>query len=243
VPAEREPPSFSGFLNSFRNLRQRAALRAPDHPGYYEGILVSGSRVLASGAMFAGLALALGGGHLAIATLAALPALTRLAHLAVPELVRRHGSWAVAASACWLERVGFLVAALFGILRPDGWAVPGFLAGIGLGFLGQNLYDASLAALHPEATPPATFGRYTATKARWAAISGLVLGVLASVAVAPDGTTNTYTVAAGVPVLTVSGNGGDPFGEGALLVIGATSEQAEDLARAAVTSRLSFTID
>jgi MFS transporter len=172
---------FPRYLNPFRNLRHRAALRAPDHPGYYEGILVSGSRVLASGAMFAGLALALGGGHLAIATLAALPALTRLAHLAVPELVRRHGSWAVAATACWLERVGFLVAAIFGIVRPEGWAIPGFLAGIGFGFLGQNLYDASLAALHTEATPTGTFGRYTATKARWAAIAGLVLGVLASI--------------------------------------------------------------
>jgi hypothetical protein len=171
------------LLNSFRSLRRRAAGRAPDHPGYYEGILVSGSRVLASGAMFAGLALALGGGHLAIATLAALPALTRLAHLAVPELVRRHGSWAVAATATWLERGGFLLAALFGIVRPEGWAVPGLLVGIGFGFLGQNLYDASLAALHTEATPADTFGRYTATKARWAAISGLVLGVLASVVV------------------------------------------------------------
>jgi Major Facilitator Superfamily len=187
-----QPPRFP-FLNTFRNLRHRAALRAPDHPGYYEGILVSGSRVLASGAMFAGLALALGGGHLAIATLAALPALTRLAHLAVPELVRRHGSWAVAATACWLERGGFLCAAIFGILRPEGWAVQGFLAGIGFGFLGQNLYDASLAALHTEATPAGTFGRYTATKARWAAISGLVLGVLASVAV------DTAERAVGVP--------------------------------------------
>jgi hypothetical protein len=164
-------------------LRQRVARRAPDHPGYYEGILVSGSRVLASGAMFAGLALALGGGHLAIATLAALPALTRLAHLAVPELVRRHGSWAVAATATWLERGGFTLAAIFGIVRPDGWAIPGLLAGIGLGFLGQNLYDASLAALHTEATPADRFGRYTAAKARWAAISGLVLGVLASLVV------------------------------------------------------------
>ena len=143
--------------------------------------------------MFAGLALALGGGHLAIATLAALPALTRLVHLAVPELVRRHGSWAVAATACWLERGGFLVAAIFGIARPEGWAVPGFLAGIGFGFLGQNLYDASLAALHTEATPSGSFGRYTATKARWAAISGLLLGVLASVAV------DTAERAVGVP--------------------------------------------
>jgi hypothetical protein len=177
-----QPPSVR-LLNPLRNLRQRAALRAPDHPGYYEGILVSGSRVLASGAIFAGLALALGGGHFTIAALGALPALTRLAHLAVPELVRRHGSWAVAATACWLERGGFFVAAMFGIVRPETWAVPGFLTGIGMGFLGQNLYDASLAALHTEATPPETFGRYTATKARWAAISGLVLGVLASVAV------------------------------------------------------------
>jgi hypothetical protein len=140
-------------VNPSRKLQYRSALRAPDHPGYYEGILVSGSRVLASGAIFAALALALGGGHLAIATLAALPALTRLAHLAVPGLVRRHGSWAVAVAACWLERSGFVVAALFGIVRPESWAVPGFLTGIGLGFLGQNLYDASLAALHTEATP------------------------------------------------------------------------------------------
>jgi hypothetical protein len=174
-------------------LRHRVALRAPDHPGYYEGILVSGSRVLASGAMLAGLALALGGGHLAIATLAAIPAITRLAHLAVPELVRRHGSWAVAAAASWLERGGFLVAALFGIVRPEGWAVPGLLVGIGFGYLGQNLYDASLAALHTEAALPGTFGRYTATKARWAAISGLILGVLASVAV------DSAERAAGVP--------------------------------------------
>jgi hypothetical protein len=143
--------------------------------------------------MFAGLALALGGGHFAIATLAALPAITRLAHLAVPELVRRHGSWAVAAAACWLERGGFLIAAIFGIARPEGWAIPGLLAGIGIGFLGQNLYDASLAALHTEATLPGTFGRYTATKARWAAVSGLVLGVLASVAV------DAAERAAGVP--------------------------------------------
>ena len=170
-------------LTPLRYLRQQAASRAPDHPGYYEGILVSGSRVLASGAMFAGLALALGGGHLAIATLAALPSITRLAHLAVPELVRRHGSWAVAATATWLERAGFAIAATFGILRPDGWAVPGLLAGIGIGYLGQTVYDASLAALHTEATLPGNFGRYTATKARWAAISGLVLGVLASFAV------------------------------------------------------------
>src|SRR5918992_983697 len=143
--------------------------------------------------MFAGLALALGGGHLAIATLAALPALTRLAHLAVPELVRRHGSWGVASAATWLERAGFLLAALFGIVRPEGWAVPGLLAGIGVGFLGQTIYDASLAALHTEATLPGTFGRYTATKARWAAISGLVLGVLASLAV------DAAERAAGVP--------------------------------------------
>lgn len=195
-------------MNSFRILRHQAAQLAPDHPGYYEGILVSGSRVLASGAMFAGLALALGGGHLAIATLAALPALTRLAHLAVPELVRRHGSWAVASTATWLERAGFLIAATFGIVRPDGWAVPGLLAGIGLGFLGQNVYDASLAALHTEATPAERFGRYTATKARWAAISGLVLGVLASVAVdsaeramgVPPHIARALAIAAGVVV-------------------------------------------
>ena len=133
--------------------------------------------------MFAGLALAVGGGHLAIAALAALPALTRLSHLAVPELVRRYGSWAVASAATWLERAGFFVAAVAGIVRPEGWAVPALLTGIGFGYLGQNLYDASLAALHTEAAAPGTFGRYTAAKARWAAVSGLLLGVLASFAV------------------------------------------------------------
>jgi hypothetical protein len=195
-------------LNLFRHLRRRATITAPDHPGYYEGILVSGSRVVASGAMFAGLALALGGGHLSIATLAALPAITRLAHLAVPGLIRRHGSWAVASAATWLERAGFLFAAVAGIVRPEGWALHGLLVGIGFGYLGQNLYDASLAALHTEATPPRSFGRYTASKARWAAISGLVLGVLTSLVVdaaerelgVPPHMARALAIAAGVAV-------------------------------------------
>jgi hypothetical protein len=133
--------------------------------------------------MFAGLALALGGGHLTIAAVAALPFLARLSHLAVPELVRRRGSGQVATIATRVERGGFLIAAVSAIAHPGGWTIPGFLAGLGIGYLGQAVYDASLAALHTEVTTPATFGRYTALKSRWAATAGLVLGVLASVAV------------------------------------------------------------
>jgi hypothetical protein len=48
--------------------------------------------------------------------------------------------------------------------------------------LGQALYDGSLAALHSEATEPGLFGRYTALKSRWGSGAGLVLGVLASIA-------------------------------------------------------------
>lgn len=204
---EPEPPRLPVF-NPLRPLRQRAALTPPDHPGYYEGILVSGARVIASGAMFAGLALALGGGHFAIAMIAAIPSITRLAHLAVPGLIRRHGSWTVAFWATWLERVGFFLATLVAIARPDGLAIPGLLVGISIGYLGQNIYDASLAALHTEATLPSTFGRYTATKARWAAISGLVLGVIASLVVdavereagVPPHIARALAIAAGVAV-------------------------------------------
>jgi hypothetical protein len=166
-----------------RASRSAAARPRFDHPGYYEGMLVSGARVFASGAMFAGLALALGGGHLSIAAIAALPYLARTSHLAVPELVRRHGSGTVAGIAVWLERGGIFLAALAAIIRPHGWAIPGLLAGFAIGVLGQAFYDASLAALHTEASSPATFGRYIAIKTRWASLSGLVLGVLASVAV------------------------------------------------------------
>jgi hypothetical protein len=145
-------------------------------------MLCTGSRVLASAAMFTGLALALGGGHFVIAAIAALPSATKLSHLALPELLRRYGSGRVAALATWLERGGFLLAAFFGIVRPEGYTIPGFLLGFGLGVLGQALYDGSLAALHSEATPSSVFGRYTALKSRWGSGAGLVLGVLASFA-------------------------------------------------------------
>ena len=92
--------------------------RSERHPGYSEAIFCSGARVLASGAMFAGLALALGGGHFTIATLAALPYIARLMHLAMPELLRRHPAGRVALVATWLERSGFLIAAMFGVIRP-----------------------------------------------------------------------------------------------------------------------------
>ncbi|HUF25457.1 MAG TPA: MFS transporter [Gemmatimonadaceae bacterium] len=159
------------------------ALRAPGHPGFVEATVVSGSRVFASGAIFAALALALGGGHLSIAAIAAIPFLSRLAHLLVPALLRRCESWRVALAAAWLERLGLLAAALAGIVRPDGWAIPGFLAGLAVALLGQAVYDVALASLHSESTAAKGFGRYTATKTRWAAVSGLVLGVVASFAV------------------------------------------------------------
>ena len=166
--------------------RLSGALRAPDHPGYIEATLVSGSRVFASGAIFAALTLALGGGHLAIATLAAFPFITRLAHVAVPALLRRFGSASVAMAAAWMERLGLLAAATAAITRPDGLALTAFLVSLGIALLGQAIYDVSLASLHSEATSADGFGRYTATRTRWAAISGLVLGIVASFAV--DGT-------------------------------------------------------
>ena len=152
------------------------------HPGYAEAIFCSGARVLASGAMFAGLALALGGGHFTIATIAALPYAARLMHLAMPELLRRYRTDGVARAATWLERVGFFVAALFGIVRPSALTLPGFLVGFAIGVLGQALYDGSMASLHSEATTPDTYGRYTAIKSRWGSAAGLALGILASVA-------------------------------------------------------------
>ena len=158
-------------------------MASPGHPGYAEATLVSGSRVFASGAIFAALALALGGGHLAIAAIAAFPFLSRLAHFAVPAFLRRFGSWPLAAASAWLERIGLFAAALVGIVRPEGWALEGFLGGLALALLGQAIYDVAMASLHSEASEPEGFGRYTALKTRWAAISGLVLGVVASFAV------------------------------------------------------------
>jgi hypothetical protein len=151
------------------------------HPGYSEAIFCSGARVLASGAMFAGLALALGGGHFTIATLAALPYAARLMHLAMPELLRRFHAGRVAHVATWLERGGFLIAALAGIIRPPGFTLAGFLLGFAIGVVGQQLYDGSMASLHSEATTPDTYGRYTAIKSRWGSVAGLSLGILASV--------------------------------------------------------------
>ncbi|HEY2378591.1 MAG TPA: MFS transporter [Gemmatimonadaceae bacterium] len=156
--------------------------RSEGHPGYNEAIFCSGARVLASGAMFAGLALALGGGHFTIATLAALPYAARLMHLAMPELLRRHQAGRVAFVATWFERAGFFVAALFGILRPGAFTLPGFLAGFAIGVIGQQLYDGSMASLHSEATTPETYGRYTAIKSKWGSAAGLALGILAAFA-------------------------------------------------------------
>lgn len=131
--------------------------------------------------MFAGLALALGGGHFTIATLAALPYAARLLHLAMPELLRRFHAGRVARTATWLERGGFLIAALSGIVRPPGFTLAGFLIGFAIGVVGQQLYDGSMASLHSEATTPETYGRYTAIKSRWGSVAGLALGILASV--------------------------------------------------------------
>jgi hypothetical protein len=152
------------------------------HPGYYEAVYCSGARVLASGAMFAGLALALGGGHFTIATLAALPYAARLMHLGMPALLRRYHTGVVARTATWLERGGFLVAAIFGIVRPPGFTLGGFLIGFAIGVIGQTLYDGSMASLHSEATTPDTYGRYTAIKSRWGSSAGLALGIFASIA-------------------------------------------------------------
>jgi len=138
--------------------------------------------VLASGAMFAGLAVALGGGHFTIAALAALPYGARLLHLAMPELLRRHEAGRVASVATWLERGGYLLAALFAIVRPQGLTLAGFLVGFGIGVVGQQLYDGSMASLHSEATTPESYGSYIAIKSRWASAAGLTLGILASIA-------------------------------------------------------------
>jgi len=132
--------------------------------------------------MFAGLAVALGGGHFTIAALAAMPYGARLLHLAMPELLRRFQAGRVASFATWLERGGYLLAALCGIVRPPGLTVTGFLVGFGIGVVGQQLYDGSMASLHSEATTPDTYGSYTAIKSRWASAAGMTLGILASIA-------------------------------------------------------------
>ena len=132
--------------------------------------------------MFAGLAVALGGGHFTIAALAALPYGARLLHLAMPELLRRFQAGRVATVATWLERGGYLLAALSGIVRPAGFTLAGFLIGFGIGVVGQQLYDGSMASLHSEATTPESYGSYIAIKSRWASAAGLSLGILASIA-------------------------------------------------------------
>jgi hypothetical protein len=88
----------------------------------------------------------------------------------------------VARTATWLERGGFFVAAVFGIVRPAALTIPGFLLGFAIGVVGQAMYDGSMTALHSEATTAETYGRYMAVKSRWASSAGLVLGILASIA-------------------------------------------------------------
>jgi MFS transporter len=129
------------------------------------------------------LALVMGAGHLGIGILASIPFLARMTHLLVPSLVRQHGSWSVARGAFWLERTGFLAAAVVGVTRPEGWAIPLFLAAFAAAMLGQALYDAAMAALHSEVAAPGHFGEYTSVKTRWASISGLALGIAASIGV------------------------------------------------------------
>ena len=149
----------------------------PAHPGYYEGILVQSARQFASLAMCTALALALGGGHYTVAFLAAIPFVARTAHLVVPRLVLRYTSWKVARGAFWLERIGFLAAALAAIGRPGSWTLPLFLASLTLAYLGQAVYDAAMSALHNEVAEPGAFGEYISQKTRWASIAGLALGV------------------------------------------------------------------
>jgi hypothetical protein len=156
---------------------------APAHPGYYEGIFVQGARQFASVAMCTALAIAMGAGHLAIGVLAAIPFLARMTHVMVPALVRRHGSWTLARGAFWLERSGFLAAAIVAIVRPGDWTMPLFLAAFAAAMLGQALYDGAMAALHSEVAARGAFGEYTSVKTRWASISGLGLGIAASIVV------------------------------------------------------------
>jgi len=61
-------------------------------------------------------------------------------------------------------------------------------------------------------------------------------------ATSPDGITDASTIAANVPVLTIRPDEDAMATDGALVVIAGTEEQANAVAQAAVTSRLSFTI-
>ena len=149
----------------------------PSHPGYYEGILVQSARQFASLAMCTALAIALGGGHYSVAALAAIPFVARISHLFVPRLVLRYTSWKVARAAFWLERIGFLAAAVSAIVRPGHATLPLFLSSLALAYLGQAIYDAAMSALHNEVAKPGAFGEYMSQKTRWASIAGLVLGV------------------------------------------------------------------
>jgi hypothetical protein len=176
VPAPAPAPRRWFDLRALRRF-------APTHPGYYEGILVQGARQFASVAMCTALAIAMGAGHLAIGVLAAIPFLSRMTHALVPALVRRHGSWALARGAFWCERSGFLAAAIVGVVRPGAWTVPLFLSAFAVGMLGQALYDGAMSALHSEVSEPGRFGEYTSVKTRWASLSGLALGVTASLGV------------------------------------------------------------
>lgn len=160
--------------------RSRVRRFLPSHPGYHEGILVQSSRQFASLAMCTALAIALGGGHIAVAIIGAIPFIARLCYLAVPALVRRHGSWAVARAGFWLERAGFLAAAIAAIVRPGDATLPLFLSSLGLALAGQATYDAAMAALHSEVAVTREFGKYHSEKTRWASLAGLVLGVAGS---------------------------------------------------------------
>lgn len=155
----------------------------PAHPGYYEGILVQGARQFASLAMCTALAIALGGGHFVVAIIAAIPFVARMCHFAVPTLVLRHSSWNVARVAFWLERAGFLAAAVVAIVRPGPWTIPLFLTGLAAAYIGQAVYDAAMAAMHSEVAAPGAFGEYISEKTRWASIAGLTLGVSGAYAV------------------------------------------------------------
>lgn len=63
------------------------------------------------------------------------------------------------------------------------------------------------------------------------------------IATSVDGLGEAAVIAAHVPVLTVRPDDDTLGGDGALVVVGGTADQATELARAAVTSRLSFIID
>lgn len=57
-----------------------------------------------------------------------------------------------------------------------------------------------------------------------------------------DGAAGTSVVAAGVPVLALPSTADSALAEGALVLVAASPAQAADLAAAAVTARLSFTV-